>query len=73
MTVRYTTILERQTDGGYHVSCPALPGCHAEGDTLEDASENMREAMSLYVESLKAHGEPLPQEDLLIKSMDVAV
>lgn len=71
--MRYTALFEAEPDGGYHAFCPALPGCHAEGDTLDEAVANLREAMSVYVESLQAHGEPLPIEDLLIKPLDVAV
>lgn len=33
-------------DGGFTVSCPALPGCHSEGETLEEALENMRDAIA---------------------------
>jgi predicted RNase H-like HicB family nuclease len=71
--MRYTVIFETQPDGGYHASCPALPGCHSEGDTLDDATANIREAIAVYLESLRAHGEPLPVEDILIKPLDVAV
>jgi predicted RNase H-like HicB family nuclease len=71
--MRYTTILEAQADGGYHVFCPSLPGCHSEGDTLEEAIVNIREAITVYLESLQAHGQPLPIEDILIKPLDVAV
>lgn len=33
-------------DGGFVVSCPALPGCHSEGETMEEALENIRDAIS---------------------------
>jgi predicted RNase H-like HicB family nuclease len=33
-------------DGGFTVSCPALPGCHSEGETIEEALENIRDAIS---------------------------
>ena len=56
MTRRYTTVLEREEDGGFHAFCPALPGCHSQGDTLEEASANIREAIELYLESLRDHG-----------------
>ena len=36
--MRYTVIFETQPDGGYHAFCPALPGCHSEGDTLDEAT-----------------------------------
>lgn len=57
----YTIILEREDDGGYHAFCPALPGCHSQGDTYDEAIENIKDAMRLYIESLIAHGEPLPE------------
>lgn len=71
--MRYTALFEAEADGGYHASCPALPGCHSEGDTLDEAIVNLREAMSVYIQSLQAHGEPVPVQDLLIKHVDVAI
>lgn len=71
--MRYTAIFETQPGGGYHAFCPALPGCHSEGDTLDHAIANIREAATLYLESLQAHGEAMPIEDILIKPLDVAV
>lgn len=70
---RYTVILEHQPDGGYHVFCPALPGCHSEGENLEESLANIKEAIEVYLESLMAHGEEAPVEDLLIKPMEIAV
>jgi predicted RNase H-like HicB family nuclease len=71
--MQYTAILEAEPDGGYHAFCPALPGCHSEGDTLDEAIANIRDAIALYLESLKAHGEELPVENILIKPMEIAV
>jgi len=73
MMHRYTVVLEHEADGGYHASCPALPGCHSEGDTVDEAVANMKEAIAAYIESLVAHNEPLPVEDILIKPVEVAV
>jgi predicted RNase H-like HicB family nuclease len=70
--VKYTAILEREEDGGYHAFVPALHGCHSQGDTLDEAVENIGEAMTVYVESLKAAGEPLPEEDIYVKPVEVA-
>lgn len=71
--MRYTAILEAQSDGGYYASCPALPGCHSEGDTLDETIDNIREAIVVYLESLQAHGEALPVEDILIKPLEIAI
>ena len=72
-TIRYTIIAEREENGGYHVFCPALKGCHSHGDTLEEAIANVGEAVRVYIESLKAHGEPVPAEDILIRPIEVSI
>ena len=69
----YTVILEREEDGGYHAFCPVLKGCHTQGDTLEEALANAREAIEAYLESLQKHGEAVPVEDILIKPVEVAL
>ena len=71
--MRYTAIFEAQPGGGYHAFCPALPGCHSEGDTLDEAIVNIREAVAVYLESLIARGEAAPVEDILIKPLDIQV
>lgn len=69
----FTVVLERDMEGGFHAFCPALKGCHSEGDTVDEAVSNVREAIEVYLESLAARGEPIPVEDLLIKPVEVAV
>lgn len=68
----YTVIFEREEDGGYHAFCPVLKGCHSQGDTLDEAIENVREAIAAYLTSLKIEGEEIPNEDILIKPIEVA-
>ena len=48
----YTIIFEKGDDGGYHVYYPALKGCHSQGDSYDEALENKKDAVSLYLESL---------------------
>lgn len=72
-TYRYTIILDRELDGGFHAYCPALKGCHSQGETAEDAFDNIREAIEVYLESVQAHGEPIPSEDLLFRPLEVAI
>jgi predicted RNase H-like HicB family nuclease len=69
----FTVVLERDPEGGFHASCPTLKGCHSEGDTLDEAVANVREAIELYLESMAAKGEAIPVEDLLIKPVEVAI
>ena len=46
-------VFEPQDEGGYHVYAPDLPGLHTQGESLEEATENAREALELYVEGLR--------------------
>jgi predicted RNase H-like HicB family nuclease len=58
--MRYTVILEQETDGGYVVSAPTLPGCISQGDTRAEALANIREAIELYVQDCRDAGDPVP-------------
>jgi predicted RNase H-like HicB family nuclease len=60
--VRYTVVLEQETDGGYVASVPALPGCVSQGDSRADALANIREAIELYVQDCREAGDPVPTE-----------
>jgi antitoxin HicB len=60
---RYTIILHPEPEeGGFSVTVPSLPGCLAQGETLEEAIAMAKEAIKVYVESLVADGEPVPEE-----------
>lgn len=60
---KYTIILEPDNDeGGYTVTVPALPGCITQGETIEECIQRAQEAIIGYIESLIAHGEPVPLE-----------
>ncbi len=48
-------------DGGYVVTVPALPGCITEGDTYEEALQNARDAITLYLEYMRDKGEPIDE------------
>jgi predicted RNase H-like HicB family nuclease len=58
----YSVFYEEAPEGGYVAFVPALPGCHTQGETLEEAERNVREAITLFLESLTAHREPIPEE-----------
>jgi len=69
----YTVLLEKEQDGGYHAFCPILKGCHSQGDTFEEAIQNITEAIELYIESLMADNLPIPKEDLIVKPLSILV
>lgn len=72
MPRHYTVIFEREIEGGYHVFCPVLAGCHTQSETIEEGVENIREAITLYVETLVEDGLPVPEEDILIKPIEIS-
>jgi len=58
--MRYRVLIEPDEDGVFVAEVPALPGCISEGRTRAEAVENIKEAIAAYLESLEAHGEPIP-------------
>jgi predicted RNase H-like HicB family nuclease len=54
----YKVIFEPQEEAGYTATVPSLPGCISEGDTYDEALTNIKEAITLYLESLQADGLP---------------
>lgn len=51
--MHFKVVIEKDEDiGGYVVSCPSLPGCFIQGDTVEEALENIKEAIQACLESL---------------------
>jgi antitoxin HicB len=69
---KYTVILIPEAEGGYSVEVPSLPGCYTQGDTKQEAIDMAKEAIELYLESCKAHNEPIPVETG-IESLSVEV
>jgi len=59
----YRILLRKEPEGGYTVTVPSLPGCVTYGDTVEEAIEMAREAIELYIENLKKHGEEIPTDE----------
>ena len=50
--MNFKVVLQEAEEGGYIVSCPALPGCHSQGDSMDEALENIKEAIAGCLESL---------------------
>ena len=58
--MKYTVVIER-TGNGYSAYAPDLPGCVAAADSVSEVEELIREAIILHVESLREHGDPVPE------------
>ncbi len=50
--MKLKVVLEPSDEGGYTIYVPSLPGCISEGETVEEALENIQEAIELYLEPL---------------------
>ncbi len=61
--ISYRILLRKEPEGGYTVSVPSLPGCVTYGESIEEATEMAKEAIELYLESLKAHNEEIPTDE----------
>jgi predicted RNase H-like HicB family nuclease len=70
--MKYVVVIERAKDGGYWAYLPDLPGCVSSGDTREEAERNIREAVDMHLESLRDHGEPVPQPAASVTTVDAA-
>ena len=60
--MKFTVVLAPEEDGGYTVICPAIPGCVSQGDSMDDALANVREAIELCLEVRQEDKLPLPTE-----------
>lgn len=61
-TKQFVVVIEEDEDGGYVGSVPNLPGCHSQGDTLDELMRNMKEAIELYLEAMGREKEPIVTE-----------
>ena len=71
-TMKFAITVEQDEDGFIVTSCPALPGCHSQGRTREEAIANIKEAIRGYIASMRKHGEPIPTTTD-VKEVEVAV
>lgn len=58
--MKYRVLIEQDEDGMFVAEVPSLPGCISQGATRAEVLANIREAMQVYLESLKKHNEPVP-------------
>lgn len=66
-TYTFRILIEPEEEGGYHGFVPFLPGVHTSGDTLEEVTENLKEAVTCHVQGLVKDGESVPQEEKSIE------
>ena len=59
----YRVIIAPDENHTFHAYVPALPGCHSWGETIEEARKNIHDALDVYLRSLKADGESIPEDN----------
>ncbi len=58
-----SVVLRRGEDQYWIAECPSLPGCITQGTTKAEAISNIKEAIEGWIETMQAHGQPIPEED----------
>ena len=58
--MKYRVLIEQDEEGVFVAEVPSLPGCISQGETRAQALDNIKEAITGYLESLEAHNEPVP-------------
>jgi predicted RNase H-like HicB family nuclease len=66
---RFEVIFEPEEEGGYHVYCPLLKGCHSFGVTKDEARRNIGEAIELWLESAEELGITIPEHEVVEVAM----
>ncbi|MGO9466016.1 MAG: type II toxin-antitoxin system HicB family antitoxin [Isosphaeraceae bacterium] len=69
MHYKLPLILEPQPEGGFTVTSPLLPELITEGDTVEDALDNVRDALAAVIEAYQETGQSLPPSVLILDPM----
>jgi len=70
--MQYTAIVHNSDEGGYWVEVPSLPGCLSQGETIDEAINNIKEAIELHIQGLRDEGQEIPkEEDLVIGRVEV--
>ena len=71
--MRFTVVLEKDEDGIYVATVPALPGCISDGSTVEEAIANIKEAIQGFIEDMIADGEAIPHDIDIIGNVELRV
>ena len=68
--MKYTVVIEK-TNNGYSAYVPDLPGCVVAADTQIEVKELIGEAILFHVDSLREHGEPIPEPQASVTTVSV--
>ena len=71
--MKYSVIVHDAEEGGYWAEVPALPGCYSQGESVDDALENVKEAIALYLEVLANEDANIPVDSDVVFQVRVPV
>lgn len=70
---KYKVVFESAEEGGFVVTCPAVPGTVSQGETYEEALANIKEAVELALECYREDGVPIPEDvEVIVEEVEVA-
>lgn len=71
--MEYSVVVHTAEEGGFWVEVPALSGCYSQGDSMDEALANAREAIALYLEALREEGRDVPKDEDVVFKVAVTV
>jgi predicted RNase H-like HicB family nuclease len=71
--MKFNVVVEPAEEGGFNVTVPALDGCFTQGETIEDALENARDAIACYLEGLEKLNEIKLKPGVTVKEVEVTM
>lgn len=64
--MEYSVVVHEAEEGGVWIEVPALPGCYSQGETVDEALDNVKEAIELYLEALREEGAHIPKDEEIV-------
>ena len=71
--MKFNVVIEEAEEGGYNITVPALDGCFTQGETMDEALDNAKEAIVCYLEGLEKLNEIKTKPELVVKEIEVAI
>ncbi len=68
--MEYVLVIHQAEEGGYWAEVPALPGCFAQAETLDDLLNEARAAIASHLEALREDGQQVPSERVMITTVE---
>jgi len=70
--MKYVYVIEKAGDGSYSAYVPDLPGCTTSGDNADEVRKNVKDAVEIYIDSLREHNESVPPPTTTVDVVEAA-